>query len=405
VTSRKVMREVVRRLVRVALLFVLVVAILLGAGWVVSGDVRYLVRAGVEEARILAARRPITEVAADPRTSQGTRGKLLMVLAARSFAADSLGLVAKETYTTYSTFRRDTLVLVLSASPAERLSAYTWRYPIVGRVPYKGFFSFELAAREAAKLERLGMDTYLRVANAFSTLGWFNDPLLSTIVDEDSVDLAATVIHEILHNTLFVPGHVEFNESFANFVGYRGAESFFRARGDTRNAERAAARWRDEVRLARFYEWLSAELNRIYAMGASGPELQQLRLQVFGTARSRLAGSLAAEFETLDGRRMSERPLNNAVVLAARVYRTRLEVFDSMLVGNTGLREVIAGVVRRTEAAPDPWGALGTDPTPRRLRPRAAGGEGLPPPPAGSPMTPPAPVPVAPPQEGEATSP
>lgn len=349
-----------RRLPRILVIAVLVLAALFAAGWLASGDVRYIARAAVAEAGILARRRPIERVVADSTTDAATRGKLLLVLAARSYAADSLGLAAGRTYTTYSPINRDTLVLVLSAAPADRLQPYTWRYPIVGRVPYKGFFSFDLAARESRKLEGAGLDVYLRVANAFSTLGWFNDPLLSTIVREDSVDLAATVIHEIFHNTLFIPGQVDFDESVASFVGYHGAAALFRSRGDSANAARAAARWRDEVRLSRFYAALAERLERLYSSGRSGRALFEERNRIFRAAADEMAGPLAAQLETISGRRLAERPLNNAVVLAHRAYVKDLERFDSLLAAEGGdLERTIAVIRRRTAGGGDPWAALG----------------------------------------------
>ncbi|HWO87704.1 MAG TPA: aminopeptidase, partial [Gemmatimonadales bacterium] len=326
----------------------LALLLLLAAAYVVSADVRYVVRVAVEEAGILLRRRPITDVAADSSTDPATRAKLLLVLAAREFAAESLGLEAGQTYTTYSRVGRDTLVLLLSASRSDRLAPYTWRYPIVGRVPYKGFFSFEQAARAARQLERAGLDTYIRPANAYSTLGWFEDPLLSTIVREDSAELVATVIHEITHNTVFVPGHVDFNESFASLVGYRGAEQFFRSRGDRRNAERAAARWRDELRLGRFYANLVEQLERLYAPGIAGPQLREARIELFRMALARLAGGLERTLETIDGRRLSERPLNNAVVLASRVYRTNLDALERLVQRSGGLRAAVERVKRGT---------------------------------------------------------
>ncbi len=339
----------------------LVVLLLAGAlvAWYVSPEVRYVARAAVEEAGILWRRRPIERVVADPATPPATRGKLELVRAARSFAADSLGLLAGESFTTYATVARDTLVLVLSASRSDRLAEKRWVYPIVGSVPYKGFFSFDAALREARELEREGMDTYLRVADAFSTLGWFNDPLLSTVMDEDSVDLAATVIHELLHNTLFVPGHVDFNESFATFVGYRGAERLFQSRGDTRLAARAAARWRDQLRLGRFYAQLLAELEAIYAPGLSGPLVREQRQRVFREAAAQLRGPTGRALETIDGARFAEQPINNAVIIARRLYLTNLDRFDA-LYGRLGrdLRGVVAAVKEHTASGGNPWEVL-----------------------------------------------
>jgi predicted aminopeptidase len=335
-----------------------VLVLLAAVAWAASREVRYLTRAAVEEALILARAHPITAVVADPATDAVTRGRLQLVLAVRDFAADSLHLAARRTYTTYSRIGRDTLVLVLSASPSDRLAAYTWNYPIVGRVPYKGFFDRAGALAEASRLERRGLDTYVRVSDAFSTLGWFNDPLLSTIVRQDSVDLAATVIHEILHNTIWVPGDVPFNESLADFVGYRGAERFFLSRGDKRSAAFAVARWLDEIRLSHFYDSLAAKLQRLYAAGPKGTALEEQRQRVFSEARDDLAGPVAGSLQTIDGRALARRPLNNAVVVAARLYRTGLGRFEALLAGDGG--DVVRAIVeleRRIDRG-DPWEAL-----------------------------------------------
>ena len=179
----------------------------------------YLSRGAWEEAKILSRRQPISEIVSDPRTPPDAREKLKVVLAARSYAKDSLRLRTKDSFTTYSRLDHDTLVLVVSAAYRDTLKPYTWWFPIVGRVPYKGYFDFGAAKKAAKDLYDDGLDVYVRPSDAFSTLGFFNDPLLNTTLRGDSIDLANTVIHELTHNTFYASGQAPFNESFAMFVG------------------------------------------------------------------------------------------------------------------------------------------------------------------------------------------
>jgi predicted aminopeptidase len=299
-----------------------------GTAWLASDEVRYLSRAGAEQMEILAGRRPLAEILADPATDSVTRGLVSLVREVRGYA-DSLGLDAGETYTTYTDVGRDTLLLVVSASPPDCLCPHTWKYPIVGRVPYKGFFDPAMARREEERLAGRGYDTWLRPAGAYSTLGWFNDPLLSTAMARDSMELAATVFHEVSHNTLYLKSATPFNESFAQYAGYQSAEAFFRARGDTVLARRAADRWSDELLLGAFYAELGQRLEGFYATQPAKAALDSGRAVLGQWSRTWLADSLGPRFRSYRVGPLAERPVNNARLIAARLYRTHLDWFEA----------------------------------------------------------------------------
>ncbi len=342
-----------KRRVAMGILFVAVgLFVGYGAAWLASDEVRYLTRAGVEELRILEGRRPLDEVIADPTTDPATRGLLDLVRQVRGYA-DSLGLAAGDTYTAYSDVGRDTLLLVLSAAPPDCICPHTWRYPIVGRVPYKGFFDPRMALREAHRLEARGFDTYLRPSGAFSTLGWFDDPLLSTALGRDSVELAATVFHEIAHNTVWVRGAADFNESFAQYVGYRSAEAFFRRRGDTASAARAADRWADEQVLGGYYRALVDTLETFYATRPDSATLEAGRLALGRWAREQLAGPVGARLRTVTIGPMADRPINNARLIGVLLYRTHLDWFEAWHARHQGnVRDGVAALQALVRAAP-----------------------------------------------------
>jgi predicted aminopeptidase len=210
-------------------------------------------------------------------------------------------------------------------------------------VPYKGFFDLPQARKAAQEFDRRGYDSWLRPSGAFSTLGWFDDPLLSTALSRDSVELVATVMHEIAHNTLYVRSATPFNESFGQLVGYRAAEAFFRSRGDSLLAQRAADRWHDEILLGGYYDTLATRLEQVYAARPDSAGLEAGRAAVASWAETEVA-RLAPLMRTLRLATAGPR-VNNARIIAARIYRTRLELFEAWYVREGGdIRRAVANL-------------------------------------------------------------
>jgi predicted aminopeptidase len=211
------------------------------------------------------------------------------------------------------------------------LVSKTWWFPVVGRLPYKGYFDTNAAIAAEQALAKDGYDTYLRPAPAFSTLGWFNDPLLSTTLRADSVDLVNTVIHELTHNRYFAKGEAVFNESFANFVGARGAERFFLARGDTVAAQASVNRWADDRLLGAYWAELYRNLDSTFR-AHPGDSLREARLtlrdSVYAAARRTLVDSIAPRLLTVPRDYAERVRLDNAALMARRIYLTDLEAFE-----------------------------------------------------------------------------
>jgi predicted aminopeptidase len=323
----------------------------------------YVIKAGIAEAKILRARQPLHEVILDPATDERTKAKLTFVVEARTFAIDGLGLDVGDSYTSFAQLDQDTLALVLSAATRDRFASKTWWFPVVGRVPYKGYFDEDDALKDQQVLEDEGLDTYLRPTAAFSTLGWFSDPLLSTLLRRDEVDLVETVIHELSHNHLFVRGSVGFNESFATFVGRVGAIEFFCTRQgggpDTVTCLRAQERWRDYQIFSTFIDDLVDRLQAIYSDTTLSydQKLEQRRV-LFESRLDDFEARVQPSFEAMTFQSFLVTPLNNATLMARMRYYHRLTDFQALLDEHGGLRAAIEHLVVGVGNVEDPYNLL-----------------------------------------------
>jgi predicted aminopeptidase len=317
--------------VRFGILFRISSAALLGVFLFSGCSSIYILRAAIEEGKILWRRQPIEHLLQKPDLERENKEKLKLVLAVREYARTSLKLNVKGSYASYSYVTRPVLSYVLMGASKTDLAPYTWWYLFVGRVPYKGFPSEEAARTEAGRFENRGYDTYIRTSSAYSTLGWFDDPLLAHLLKYDAVTLAEVIFHELLHNTFFLKGVVDFNESLANFVGNRAAIDFFRSRnGEGSNPHQQALQaWRDELEFSDFIVEVAAGLREVYARTIDLNEKLKLREEVFLKSQqewtSRIAGRSKHQY-----RAYSEQKLNNAVLANYLLYLRDLRLFESL---------------------------------------------------------------------------
>ena len=334
------------------------IAVLAAAATIAGCSPTYVLRAGWEEARILSSRRPIHAVVHDTTVSVEIRHKLRLVLDARDFAERDLGLTVGRSYDGYAEITRDTLALNVVAAPEFELRWKTWWFPIVGHVPYKGFFDFDQAFAEADRLEAEGYDVSVRPVSAFSTLGWFPDPIMSSTLGLDSLSLVETVIHEITHTTYFPTGQADFNESFANFAGYRGAIAFFcDALRDESMCERARTRWDDTRVFGRFFHSLLEPLNETFAADIEPEAKRTRKRQVFVDASRRFDEEVRPQLRA--GRYGSIDPdaVNNAWVISRLLYYTRLDDFEAVYAAHDDLPATLQAVMSEASSG-DPWEAL-----------------------------------------------
>lgn len=291
----------------------------------------YVLRAAYEEGKILWRREPITDFVDSAAVQTDTQEKLKLVLAVRKYARDVLKFNVGGSYSSYSRVDRPDLTYIVMAAPETELRPYTWWFFIVGSVPYKGFFSRDEAEAEIARLKAKGYDTTLRSSAAFSTLGWFDDPLLSHLLRYDKAILTEIVFHELFHNTLYIKGAGAFNESSANFVGHRAAIDFFRTRFGTASPEyaRAVQIWNDEREFGHFIDEVAHTLRDLYSRKIPREAKIRLREQVFARTKEEWQRRIA-DRPNHTFRGFGQRPLNNAVLMHYLVYLKELDLFESL---------------------------------------------------------------------------
>ena len=326
-----------------AFAFILVVGVLVLAGC----EAGYLAHAAYEEGCLLWRRKPIDTVLARGDLSPEVRARLETVLKVREFARDRLGLNVGHAYSSISAVDKGAIAWVVMAAPRDSLEPYTWWFPIVGRIPYRGYFNKDRADAEAAEMERRGYDTMVRPAVAFSSLGFFNDPLLSNLLRLSRVELAGVIIHELFHRTYFLASDVMFDESAATFVGSAGAVKFFEATEGPSSADAEAARGvlDADLKFAHFLNGEAARLVELYQSGLAREEILKRRVAIFASINADYA-QLKPHLSGLERFDLDKQPINNAVLINYLIYFHDLDSFaklDRIYGGN--LHDTIKAII------------------------------------------------------------
>jgi predicted aminopeptidase len=312
--------------------FALAIVLTIAMGAIFSGcSPVYILRAAYEEGKILWRREPIADYVQNADVTLDTQDKLKLVLTVRDYARDVLKLNVGGSYSSFSYVDRPDLTYIVVAAPKTELRPYTWWFLIIGSVPYKGYFSKADAEEEANRLKAAGYDTNIRTSAAFSTLGWFDDPLLSHLLRYDKVILGDIIFHELFHNTLYITGASAFNESVANFIGHRAAIDFFRDRfgADSAEYQRAVQDWQEEQEFGAYIAEIVRTLNDLYNRDISRAAKLRLREEVFGRSKAEWARR-SADWPVQRYRGFSQQPLNNAVLMHYVVYLKDLDLFESL---------------------------------------------------------------------------
>ncbi len=310
----------------VRILLIVVLAVLSGCSTI--GYYRQSVGGHLE---LMGKSRSIEEVIADPETSPELRRRLELVSVMRDFSVSQLHLPANDSYRSYADIEREAVVWSVVATPEFSMAPREWCYPVVGCASYRGYFDQAEAEEFAQGLRREGLDVAVEAVPAYSTLGWFDDPLPSTVIHWPEGSLAGLMFHELAHQRLYLPGDSAFNEAFAMTVERAGMERWFRHRGDAVGEEK----WRHgEQRERAFIEMVLRTRERLRALYA-----RELPPEAMRREKARPFEQLRAEYAELkrswDGDRgfdrWFERELNNAHLASIATYEQWVPAFQALL--------------------------------------------------------------------------
>lgn len=288
------------------------------------------------QAAIISKRQPISRVLRNTDSPENLKTKLRHILNIRQFASQSLSLPTGKNYLTYVNLSRPFVIWNVFASPEFSFASKAWRYPIVGRATYRGYFSENSARKYAEKLDKKNWDIYIGPVTAYSTLGWFNDPVLSTIINRSEASLARIIFHELAHQVLYVNSDTTFNESFATTVEQEGIRRWAKATGHPRAYdEYLLARKRQQTFTALVLSYRN-RLNKLYRQDIPDPKKRSIKKQLIASLRSdyQQVKKQWGGYTGYDD--WFETPINNAKINTVATYHELVPAFNQLLLKSGG---------------------------------------------------------------------
>ena len=280
--------------------------------------------------------RPIDEVLADPNASDELKARLKRAQQIRTFASQDLALPDNGSYRSYADLGRPYVVWNVFAAPELSLQAKEWCFPVAGCVNYRGYFAERSARGFADGLKGEGYDTYVGGVPAYSTLGWLDDPVPSTIIGYPDTEVARLIFHELAHQVVYVQDDTTFNESFATTVEQEGVKRWVQAQGLPEKLvqfQQAQARKRQFVDLVLEYK---GKLGEIYASPVSAEEKRALKAQTIEAMRAEYADLKRSWGGASRLDLWFAGPLNNAQIISVASYSQQVPGFQALLAQEHG---------------------------------------------------------------------
>ena len=298
----------------------------------VGCDFSYISHVGYNQAVLLGRRVPIETALKEYPLTEDEKKKLQMISELKAFARENLKLdINEKVYSSYVQLERPYVTYLLRVSSAYELKAYQWNFPVAGSFPYKGFFSKEKAKKAARAFPPEEYDTLVRGVSAYSTLNWFDDPVLSSMLSYSETDFVATIFHELAHTVLFFKNHVNFNERFAEFTGRKATELFYISREgeDSETAQELRQRWKDELLFSAFMVKEYEDLSKWYKEGKGHitPEMKTKRLR---DIQDRFLSQIRPQINSNRYDYFHKIKLNNAILLSYRSYNFKMDEFERL---------------------------------------------------------------------------